>query len=173
MAAVLDIDPTSDERVEIEPENLIAIEQRRNPGGVVRETWDDLNDTSKSQYELTSVFLKVALGWMLYLETISSESTVWKPGQQSKNRLMGGGAPSIITEPERICEIIGKGRINPYEVTSEPSRRCSKGFVRPHWRRAHYRKNSPKRIPPVLVRADLVPLYGIIGGTTTVMILKK
>lgn len=139
------------------------------------------DESSRSFFEGLSVTLRIVVGWMLYLESLTKDSAEWRPGAKSRTRLMVGGAPSIITEPDQICTIVGKGRIDPSEVTSELGQRCSKGFVRPHWRRAHYRRpagsshDAPKsqRIPPVLVRSDLVPLYGIIGGTSTVVISEK
>ena len=133
---------------------------------------------SKTFFESLSVTLRIVVGWMLYLESMKRESTEWRPGQKHKTRLMSGGSPSVIIEPENVCTIVGEGRIKCSELTSERGTRCSKGYVRPHWRRAHYRRpagSSPtaqktQRVPPVLVRADLVPLYGIVGGTNTIVI---
>lgn len=166
--ALLDVNFEEDS-LRLEPRDLCAAKE---------EPWDTLPKSLHSFFECLSVTLKIAVGWMLYLETLSQDTVEWKSGQTARPRVMSGGVPSIITEPDKICTVVGKGRIDPSEVTSETSRRCSKGFVRPHWRRAHYRRpagsspDAPKsqRVPPVLVRADLVPLYGIVGGTTTVVI---
>jgi|AntRauTorckE6833_2_1112554.scaffolds.fasta_scaffold12871_2 hypothetical protein len=137
-------------------------------------------ESTNSYYDGLSVTIRIVVGWMLYLETLSQKSVTWSVPKRTAPRVTVGGASAIIIEPENICNIVGKGRINPSEVTNEAEQRCSKGFVRPHWRRAHYKRprgsahNAPKsvRVPPVLVRADLVPLYGIVGGTTTVVISK-
>lgn len=151
-------------------------------GGIRNAYGNRLYDQStQSFYEALSVSLRLTVGLMLYLETISKESAEWQSVERKKAGVMSGGSPSIITQPENICFIVGKGRIDPSEVTADTGRRCDKGFVRPHWRRAHYRRSpgsaldAPKthRIPPVLVRADLVPLYGIIGGTSTVLISEE
>ncbi len=116
---------------------------------------------------------------MLYLENLSSESLADVQASKCKTRQISGGAPAVITEPDRIFEVVGKGRISSNEVSDNKKSRSSVGFVRPHWRRAHYKRahgapqNAPKtiRVPAVLVRADLVPLYGIVGGTSTVVIM--
>ena len=51
-------------------------------------------------------------------------------------------------------------------------------FVRPHWRRGYKRRpkgSAPTaektvKVPPVLVREDLVPIYGLVGGTTSIVV---
>jgi hypothetical protein len=135
----------------------------------------------QQKLEISMVAMRIAVGWMCYLETLSSDSTTWRQ-PTGHNRKIGEECHSaVITEPGHICDIIGKGRIDQKEVTSVSSSRNSQGFVRPHWRRAHKRRpiGSPPgsekslRIPPKLVREDLVPLYGIIGGTKTTIIFEE
>lgn len=172
--AELDIGEGRFEDIIVEPEELHV-----KLGGM-KDSYGNryYDESTRSFFEGLSVTIRIVVGWMLYLETLSNDSMQWRTPSVRAQRMIAGGAPAIITEPDHICDIVGKGRIHPSEVTSEPNRRCSKGFVRPHWRRAHYKRprgstpDAPKsvRIPPVLVRADLVPLYGIIGGTRTVVI---
>lgn len=174
--AVLRIGGANDAII-VEPETL------RTAHGGVPDGYGGVytDESTRSYYEGLSVTIRIVVGWMLYLETLSEKSIAWRVPTPTGPRMTVGGAPAIITEPDHICDIVGKGRIDPSEVTSEPNRRCSKGYVRPHWRRAHYKRprgsapDAPKtvRVPPVLVRADLVPLYGIIGGTRTVIIAEE
>jgi len=170
--AVVGIGPTGYQNVETDPAKLYK------KLGDAAVAWENQDHSTISYFECLSVSLRIAVGWMMYLETLSSDSIQTHRDPKQKTRMNAGGAPGIITEPDGICEIIGKGRIDPSETTQEPGKRCGKGFVRPHWRRAHYKRptgsspGAPRtlRIPPVLVRADLVPLYGIISGTNTIVI---
>lgn len=173
----LNLTPGKFENIIVEPQALYEKLGGLKDGQGNRYNYDE---STRSFFESLSVTIRIVAGWMLYLENLSSKTMEWQSGRQSKTRIISGGAPSIITDPDQICTIVGKGRIDLSEVTSETNQRCSKGFVRPHWRRAHYRRpagsafDAPKsqRVPPVLVRADLVPLYGIVGGTTSIAISK-
>ena len=135
----------------------------------------------QQKLEISLVAMRIAMGWMCYLETLSSDSTTWRQHSVRKRGTDENCHSAVITEPGHICDIIGKGWIDQNEVTSVSSSRNSQGFVRPHWRRAHKRRpmGSPPgsektlRIPPKLVREDLVPLYGIIGGTKTIIIFAE
>jgi hypothetical protein len=149
--------------------------------GVV--TWEETDPESRYNYEVMSVAAKIAISWMLYMESLPESKLQEKPFRQKRS--MAGrvnDANSIITQPDRIFEIVGKASLG----TSGCSKNVSSSpdpskFVRPHWRRAHYRRpqgSAPDaektiRVPAVLVRPDLVPLYGLIAGTSTVMIAEK
>lgn len=143
--------------------------------------WEQVDDDTRYGFEVLSVATKVAVSWMLYLESLPSSSIQAKPFRKERSTPRRSGAAGIITQPERLFEIIGRGSICAGRKADEEGPRNTKGFVRPHWRRAHYKRprGAPPgaaktvRVPAVLVRPDLVPLYGIIGGTTTVMIPEK
>lgn len=176
------VNTEGDDFIKIEPDDLYNLEFGLNEGRAPGLDWGRFKQEQGYRYESMSVFLKTAIGWMFYLETVSAKNAQWKKHERNdRPKQMSGGAPSIITEPDQICKIIGKGRMDPVKVEGEPAKRNGCGFVRPHWRRAHYKRpqgtppGTPKtvRVPPVLVRADLVPLYGIIGGTETVVVPKE
>ncbi|MBI4068519.1 hypothetical protein HY413_03915 [Candidatus Kaiserbacteria bacterium] len=156
------------DRVLIEPDDLVNY-----ISSVIGPTLPRAEALWRSEY--MSLTLKLVVGWSLYMESISSESL------QTMRLPPGGsrGITGIITSPEYICTIIGKGRLDPTRyVDVDLGKVSSTAFKRPHWRRGHWKreagtsKNAPKtiRVPPVLVRKDLVPLFGIISGTETIML---
>ena len=122
----------------------------------------------RSFCEALSAVLRIVVGWMLYLESLPKNTTEWRKPDKKGNLRSMGGLTHVITNPENICDIAGKSYLSTSETMSS-GQRNHKGFVRPHWRIGYRRRNSEKKIPPVLVRADLVPLYGIVGGTTTIV----
>ncbi len=175
---VIDIDTEIDQRIEIEPEELY----RKNGWGP--EPWEKCPDSTRSLFETISVTMRIVIGWMLYLETLSKTSVLQRrESRKGHVRAISGGASGIITEPEHIFDIIGRGQIGKAQkgTTSETRHRNGPAFIRPHWRSPYWRRpwGSPLdaektlRIPAKLVREDLVPLYGIIGGTKTVVILEE
>lgn len=124
-------------------------------------------DIERSFCETLSTVLRIVVGFMLYLESLPKNTTEWR--KPNKNNLHAmSGLTNVITKPENICNIVGKSYLHTTKTMSS-GQRNHKGFVRPHWRVGYKRRNSKKKIPPVLVRADLVPLYGIVGGTTTIV----
>ena len=143
--------------------------------------WEQVGAETRYGFEVLSVATRIAVSWMLYLESLPDSALQTKPYRKKRSILHKEGPAGIITQPERFFEIVGRGSICEGTQLKEAGPRNSKGFVRPHWRRAHYKRPrgatpgaaKTVRVPAVLVRADLVPLYGIIGGTTTVMIPKK
>jgi len=170
--------------IALEAEEIFHLEFSgiHTPGTFIGEAvpeWNTLPRIEQARYEVMSVACRIAIGWALYLESLSTKpgSLERSPPQKQKKQNRVGGAIAVITEPEEICRIVGRGRFDPseYGVTKEA---CNgQGFIRPHWRRAHWRRprgspsNAPKtvKIPALLIRADLVPLYGIIGGTKTIV----
>ena len=126
-------------------------------------------DIERSFCEALSAVLRIVVGWMLYLESLPKNTTEWRRPNKKDNLRSMGGLTNVITRPENICNIVSKSHIRTSNRATSSSQRNHKGFVCPHWRIGYKRRNSEKKIPPVLVRADLVPLYGIVGGTTTIV----
>lgn len=169
------VDSEGEDEIRIEPEDIYTIHSDEG-----KSDFESLPPYARSQMESVSVALRIAVGLSLYLETISSDSARWEERGVKGRKGSGAGALGVIVDPERICNIVGKGRISPHSTTDEQTRRNSAGFVRPHWRRAHRRRpvgssltaEKTIRVPPKLVREDLVPLYGIVGGTKTLVMVK-
>lgn len=183
-SCALEIRLRGDAMIALEAKQLMELEFSgiHTPGtfiGDAKPEWDTIPRIEQARYEVMSVACRIAIGWTLYLESLSTKPGALEhsPPQKQKKQNRVGGAIAVITEPEEICRIVGRGRFDPseYGVTKEA---CNgQGFIRPHWRRAHWRRprgsppNAPKtvKIPALLIRADLVPLYGIIGGTKTIV----
>jgi len=170
--------------IALEAEEIFDLEFSglHTPGTFIGEAvpeWDTLPRIEQARYEVMSVACRIAIGWALYLESLAAKpgSLEWSPPQKQKKQNRMGGATAVITQPDEICHIAGRGRIDPAEYGVSKDSCNNQGFIRPHWRRAHWRRprgsppNAPKtiKIPALLVRADLVPLYGIIGGTKTIV----
>lgn len=134
----------------------------------------------RAKAEIGLVALRIAVGWSLYLETMSTDRVKTCKNPHPPKQLSGGYSGTI-TNPEEVFHILGQGRIT--KASEHQQRRLVEegGFVRPHWRRAH--KKRPAKSPPdapksvkvlqKLIREDLVPLFGIIGGTRSVMFLNE
>lgn len=164
---------TPNRHLEIETEHFIkrldSDTRQKIKGGIEEATW---------RAEPSSWAAKIAVGVMLYLQSLSNTPLPWREQRQPHRSQKGSrGVTGIITSPEYICAIVGRGIIDPstYGLNDPNKHEGSQFFVRPHWRRAHMRRspgsapNAPKdvKVPPVLVREDLVPLFGIISGTKT------
>ncbi len=124
--------------------------------------------------------LRLAFGWILYLEGIGSERISVTPSAVPEQKGMPRNL-QVITSPDEVWNILGRGTLHSSTATERDHEVTPSGrFQRPHWRRGHLRRPSGSlitaektvRVPPVLVREDLVPLYGVVGGTTTVVIGK-
>lgn len=132
--------------------------------------------TEEEQWRMgyMSLAAKLVLGWVLLMESYSQNAILNTRPATSSTR----GNAGIITSPELICTILLKGRLDPSRYVETPEyERAATSFKRPHWRRGHWKRErgSPRnarktvRVPPKLIRADLVPLFGIISGTATWM----
>lgn len=138
----------------------------------------EISSVKKHKLEISQVALRIVIGWSLYLENLSPERVTPIPNTRSAKRL-GGGNSGIITNPTEVFHIAAKSRMANRSGTHHRHSVEEGGFVRPHWRRAHKKRpaGSPSdalktiKMPRTLVREDLVPLFGIIGGTETVVFL--
>ncbi|MBM3272449.1 hypothetical protein FJY94_04205 [Candidatus Kaiserbacteria bacterium] len=121
---------------------------------------------------------KIVVGWCLYLQSMSSSNLAWSQHRERVQFRRGRrGLTGVITNVDHVCTILGSGTLDPttYGLSEQEHREGSSFFVRPHWRRAHMRRepgtapDTPKtvKVPPVLVRKDLLPLFGLVGGTNT------
>lgn len=157
--------PSVSDHIRIEPEDLIA--DREQILGVPpseEERW-------RAGY--LSVAMKLVVGWALYMESISTNAFQnMRPPASPPTRGMAG----IITAPEHICTVLVQAKLDPARYIQTPEfETTSATFKRPHWRRGHWKRangagpNAPKtvRVPPILIRKDLVPFFGIISGTAT------
>jgi hypothetical protein len=169
-AAAIPTEPQK--RVLLEPLDLATSVYVRDfselEGGVESNLW---------RLEPLSWALKIAVGWCLYLRSMSAKELSWEEVPQRPHKAGHRGLTGVITETDHICTILGYGKMDPsrYGLTEASNKVGSSFFVRPHWRRAHDRRppgsppTAPKSVtlPPLLIRKDLVPLFGIIGGTKT------
>lgn len=140
--------------------------------------WEETPPDTRYHFEIMSAALRIVLSWMLYLESAPTCTQV-SDSSPVNNKLPSGhlNGAGIITSPQHIFNVVGKGFMN-FVSDGEVRSRSGAGFIRPHWRRAHMRRpkgsalDAPKteRVPATLVRSDLVPLYGLVGGTTSVVI---
>lgn len=184
-SCALEVALAGESLMRLEPEQLFELEflGSHAPGTFISPDtpqWETLPRIEVARYEVMSVACRIAFGWMLYLESLMAKpgTLEWKAPPKKKAQSKVGGTVGAITEPEKVCNIIGRGKIDPTEYGTTGTTRTGPGFVRPHWRRAHKKRppgsapGAPKtiKIPNLLIRADLVPLYGIIGGTKSVMI---
>ena len=174
------VDP--ERQIDTRPETLAAIEHQRlapensglgEPGRQAME---------EQRYGSISRFLNIILGWMLYQESLQPSDVRW--GNPPKPKLMvDSEAAGVITTPEGVCKLLGKARMDDAvrRGGSGKQREGGQGFKKPHWRGRVYRRpwgsdpDHPKtvEIAPVLIRPDLVPLYGIVGGTRTRVVDRK
>ena len=169
---------TTAEKIKLEAQDIYAMNQARSRRAAQEmEPFED----SRAWWELQSVSFRIAVGWMLYLETLQKTDRLQRR-PHSRNgaaRIISGGAKGIITEPEHLFDVVGLGSLGQKGgVATQGTHHEGATFKRPHWRSLHWRRprgseldaEKTVRIPPKLVREDLVPLYGIIGGTKTVVL---
>lgn len=160
----------SKSRVALEPSDIVdGLEAYEQAGFPSREEAEEV-------CAALSDAAKIVVGWCLYLRTLTASSMSWKSLERRKIKRGTRGVTGIITQPEHLCTILGEARLDPVAYgLSEPRSQNSGFFKRPHWRRAHFarpRGSAPTavksvEVPPLLIRKDLVPLFGIIGGTKT------
>lgn len=138
-----------------------------------------LGGFEKQKMEIATVAMRIVIGWALYLETLPSERVEQVKNKHS-SRTLSGGSLGVITNPDNIFHIVGNSRLGKGSQSRQRRTVEDGGFIRPHWRRAHKRRpigSSPDaaktiKVPQKLIREDLVPLFGIIGGTKSVMFLE-
>lgn len=174
--ATLDVDLESDEPVRLEYDDLNQI----YADGVQLEQ-SDLDTTRRQRSEAMIVALRIAVGWALYRETMSPDRIATVKHRHG-SRQLSGGRSGVITNPEEVHHILGKSDLGRASSGAGSRRTLEEGgYKRPHWRGPHKRRrqgappDAPRtvRIPAVLVREDLVPLFGIIGGTQTVVFFEE
>ncbi len=159
------------ERVRLEPEDLLESFGESDRQKILSDPY-----YTEGWLPAMSDAAKIVVGWCLYLRTLSSTEVLWKEKKRPKQKRGKRGVTGIITQPEHICTILGEARLDPstYGVSERKSQN-SGFFKRPHWRRRHMKRRNrtpvtaPKdiEVPPRLIRKDLVPYFGIIGGTKT------
>jgi hypothetical protein len=129
----------------------------------------------KTTPEVRAVLVQMArivVGTCVYLESISHASPpTWEKKHGSGRKTLG--PLGIITNERLVCKIIGRSVIDPSAYEAYSLELPGQGFVRPHWRRRHLRRpigtppDYPKTImiPPKLINAAYVPLFGILAGS--------
>ncbi len=137
-------------------------------GGIEGNLW---------RLEPFSIAAKIVVGWCMYMDSLTSTDIAWREKRRKKVVRGSRGVTGVITEIDHICTVLGKARLDASVYSgTEVSQNASSGFFkRPHWRRRHKKRppgtppGSPKtvRVPTLLIRPDLVPFFGIIGGTHT------
>jgi hypothetical protein len=167
---------SSNDKVKIDPEDLMS-KPSDEMMERVRYTWG--SEEYLWMVEPISWAAKIAVGWCLYLQTLSSLQVSWAIKKTNIQKIGSRGVTGVITNVDNICTVLGEARLDPssYGVNDQPSQ-DSGLFKRPHWRRAHYRRprgSHPRAlktvaVPPLLIRKDLIPFFGIIGGTKTEVI---
>lgn len=158
----------SEPRIRINPEDFIGTIRAGN------QLYDlEVSDVDEEEHaERISMFAKLVVGSCLYINAMSSP-----PKERPRKVPLGvRGVTGIITDAAHICDVVGKGVMDPtvYGI-QEPRVRASVLFVRPHSRRGFWRRpagslpNAPKTVwvPHTIVRKDLIPDFGLMGGTET------
>lgn len=169
---ILDVDVTGDDTIDLRPETLHAHEYRHKDE-LAGKSFDRLNDRELARLANTSSFLHIVLGWVLYLETLSGVAGEWKPSAKKTSKFLSGGATGVLTDPESIFRVEYKTRLDPLCAAESKSTRNNKGWRKPHWRKGYKKRpwgtppGTPKtiKVPPVLVRADLIPIHGLPAGS--------
>ncbi|OGG51835.1 hypothetical protein A3C18_02740 [Candidatus Kaiserbacteria bacterium RIFCSPHIGHO2_02_FULL_54_11b] len=156
--------------IAIEPNDILSLlpskEVAKMEGGVEENLW---------RFEPLSWAAKIVIGWCLYLQSLPSASLSWKKRERQQYISGRRGVTGVITQVDHICTILGVGKLDPlrYGLTEDANRVSTGFFKRPHWRRAHMRREPgtppsaerTQKIPPLLIRRDLIPYFGVIGGT--------
>lgn len=162
---------------------IIAFQDQLAMGSTINQSrlisHDNLRETQRGKLEISIVAMRIVVGWALYLETLSTDRIKTEKNQR-KAKILSGGHPGSITNPEDIFHIVGRSELRSGGSNNQRRSVEEGGFIRPHWRRAHKRRpidsapDAPKtvKVPQKLIREDLVPLFGIIGGTKSVMFLE-
>ncbi len=159
-----DLYPTLQDFIRIEPDDLAAKK-------ILIPCRSD--DEQHWKMRVNSFALKIVVGWCAYMGHLHSNAyeTVRNPTERGTRGITG-----VITTPEHICTMLTKARLDPGRYYETKELEVPTGmFKRPHWRRGHWKKeagagpNAPRtiRVPPMLIRWDLVPIFGIISGTET------
>lgn len=166
--AVLCDRPSPDAKVALEASDFAKLIPQQELKKLVDEGGLDAN---LWRVEPTSWAAKIVVGWCVYRRSLKPTSQVWSEYRVPPAKRGTRGVTGVITQPENVCTILGEGRLDPTTYgLREPPEQSSGFFKRPHWRSAHDRRTrggETVEIPPLLIRKDLVPLYGIIGGTKT------
>jgi hypothetical protein len=161
------LDISSDPRVRVDPEFFLAQISPNHPKhqGLTEADFEE-------HAERLSIFVRLLVGTCLYINSMSPP-----PRPRPLPRPLGyRGVTGIITNADHICDVIGKGVLDPVVYGLSAGReRASPLFVRPHARRGFWRRpagsppNAPKTIwvPHTIVRRDLIPEYGLMSGTET------
>ncbi len=127
----------------------------------------------ETRLSVFSMAHKIVVGWCAYMGHLHTNSfeTVRQPSGKGTRGITG-----VITTPEHICTMILKSRLDPGRYYTTKEYEVSSGmFKRPHWRRGHWKRENgsaptaPRtiRVPPMLIRWDLIPIFGVISGTET------
>jgi len=173
----IDCDLDSDERVVIEFQDQLAYGSTLSNARLVNP--EELPTFNQDKIQIATVAMRIVVGWALYLETLPTDRIKIEKNQR-KAKILSGGHPGSITNPDDIFHIVGRSEMRFGGCSNQRRSIEEGGFIRPHWRRAHKRRpigsapDAPKtiKVPQKLIREDLVPLFGIIGGTKSVMFLE-
>lgn len=165
-----------DSIVRLETEDMVAKYRNRIIG---RHEEYGNDDERLWTCEPESWAAKIVVGWCLYKQGLSDPDLSWR--EQRREPFVRGrrGVTGIITEIDHVCTVLGQARLDFSIARSGEMQSSNSGFFkRPHWRSRHLARErgspptAPKtvKVPPRLIRKDLIPLFGIIGGTSTKVI---
>jgi hypothetical protein len=157
-------------KVAIEPKDFIA---RLRPED--RKEVEADGELNLWRFEPISWAARIVVGWCLYRQKLMSTDITWKKRAWKEHQLGKRGVTGVITHVDHICTILNSGRWDPlaHGLDKDFNKIASGFFKRPHWRGRHMRRppGSPRGaqqtilVHPHLIREDLVPYFGIIGGT--------
>lgn len=162
---------------------IIAFQDQLAEGSTINQarliSHDNLRETQRGKLEISIIAMRIVVGWALYLETLPTDRIKTEKNTR-KAKVLSGGHPGTITNPDDIFQIVGRSEIRSGSCSNQRRSVEEGGFIRPHWRRAHKRRpigSAPDaaktvKVPQKLIREDLVPLFGIIGGTKSVIFLE-
>lgn len=119
--------------------------------------------------------LRVVFNLCLFLEGIGAKSD--NPLRFNRRQRVQGAARNAITDSMQVCDVNNLQTL--YSLSSETGKTEGKGheITEPHWRRRHKRRppglgadpsaEKSVKVKPALVRPDLIPQFGLPGGTIT------
>lgn len=117
--------------------------------------------------------LRLVMNLCLYLEAIENTQDVVRHGLPHKPTR--GQPINVITDGTRVCEVANVHSLQSLAATNRPG--AGHKITEPHWRRRHNRRppgsgadpsaEKTVRVKPTLVRPDLIPMFGLPGGSVT------